>query len=190
MAETSKAHERRKAAGWFDLYIKGDIIDIGCGRIDAHDGADPVTPDCVMHDKDICDAHTMEVYEDNTFDCVHASHVLEHLIDPITAIQNWYRICKKGGHIVISVPHRDLYERKKTLPSNWNLDHKTMWLPGNFDNEPPNTFGLKGVVVRALRGQGLYDISHLETVDTSTNHDQPNEHANGEFSIEMVIRKL
>lgn len=186
MAETSKAHDRRMAAGWFDKYIKGQIIDIGCGRIDAHDGADPVTPDCVMHDKDICDATTMEVYADNTFDCVHASHVLEHLDNPGKALNNWLRILKPNGFMVISVPDRDCYERQKHLPSRWNADHRTMWLyKGHYDH--PKTHNLHAFVCGSL--SGIHVMEYL-LADTSTNHDHPEEHANGEYSIEMVIQKL
>lgn len=186
MAETKKAHQRRESQGWFKKYIKGDVIDIGVGRIDTYDGADIVTPDAVAHDKDICDATTMEVYADNTFDCVHSSHVLEHINDPITALRNWYRICKPGGHIVISVPHRDLYERKTMLPSKWNLDHKFFILPNEC--EPPHTFSLSGMVHQALKGLD-YAIVYMDVADTSTNHDKPEEHANGEYSIELIIKK-
>ncbi len=61
MAETFKAHERRKASGFYEKYIKGQGIDIGCGRIDTFDGIDTISmTDCVHHDKDDCDATTMD----------------------------------------------------------------------------------------------------------------------------------
>lgn len=186
MAETSKAHQRRIDAGWFDKYIKGYIIDVGVGRIDTHDGADPVTPDCVMHDKDICDATTMEAYPDNTFDCVHASHILEHLDQPARALHNWLRICKPNGHLVISVPERDRYERQLHLPSRWNEDHKTMWLY-NTPSLHPWTHNLHRFVAGALSG---IHIVEYQLIDTCTNNDKLNEHANGEFSIEIVVKKL
>jgi ubiquinone/menaquinone biosynthesis C-methylase UbiE len=186
MAETSKAHQRRLKAGWFKKYIKGDIIDIGVGRIDTHDGADIVHPDAVAHDKDICDAHEMIVYPDNSFDCVHASHIIEHLNDPVTAVINWFRILKPGGHLIISAPHRDLYERRKTLPSNWNLDHKFFILPNEC--EPPHTFSLSGIIHQALKGLP-YSIVYFDVANTTTNTDKPDEHANGEFSIEAIIKK-
>lgn len=114
MAETSKALPRLKANGFYARHIVGKkVIDVGVGWLDTHDGADPICEWAEMHDKDICDATTMEVYEDESFDTVYSSHILEHLSDPITAIKNWLRICKKGGVVFISVPHRDLYERKK-----------------------------------------------------------------------------
>lgn len=185
MAETSKAKPRLRANGFYDNHIVGKkVIDVGVGRLDTHDGADPICEWAEMHDKDICDATTMEVYEDESFDTVFASHIAEHLVDPITAIKNWLRICKKGGVVFISVPHRDLYERKKTLPSKWNEDHKYFYLP-DF-SEPPCTFSLQHIIASATDGQLRFS---METIDTSTNHDKPEEHANGEFSIEIIIYK-
>ncbi len=183
MAETSKAHKRRLKSGFYEKYIQGYGIDIGCGRIDTHDGTDPIAlENCIHHDKDICDATTMDAYPANHFDYVYASHILEHLDNPILAIQNWIRICKKGGHVIISLPHRDLYERKKTLPSKWNLDHRYFYLPDAC--EPPHTFSMKGI----LQAAGVFKYS-MKVIDTSTNHDKPEEHANGEFSIEVIIKK-
>jgi ubiquinone/menaquinone biosynthesis C-methylase UbiE len=183
MAETRKAHKRRVKEGFYRKYINGQGIDIGCGRIDTHDGADTISlTDCIHHDKDICDATTMETFQDNEFDYVYASHVLEHLDDPVTAIKNWQRICKPGGWIIISLPHRDLYERKKTLPSRWNEDHRYFYLPDRC--EPPHTFSVAGI----LRQAGV-DKYKMKVIDTATNADRPEEHNNGEFSIEVIIRK-
>ena len=184
MAETRKAYPRRFQEGFFEKYIKGHGIDIGCGRIDTHDGQDTISQDAVHHDKDICDATTMDAYADETFDYVYASHVLEHLSDPVTALKNWYRICKPGGHIIISLPHRDLYERKKTLPSRWNEDHKYFYLP--FACEPPHTFSVSGLLHAAFTFPFDYE---MRVIDTATNADRPEEHNNGEFSIEVIIEK-
>jgi predicted SAM-dependent methyltransferase len=185
MAETRKAHARRIASGFYEAYIHGKGIDIGCGRIDTHDGLDTISPNAVHHDKDDCDATFMDIYPDNDFDYVYASHVLEHLSDPVTAVKNWLRICKPGGVVIISVPHRDLYERKRTLPSRWNADHKYFYLPGECD--PPHTFSLWGVVASAAVNHEL--VESFEVIDTATNADRTEEHNNGEFSIEVIIRK-
>lgn len=194
MAETSKALPRLKANGFYDKHIVDKkVIDVGVGRLDTFDGADPICEWAEMHDKDICDATTMEAYEDELFDTVYASHILEHLNDPIAAVKNWLRICKKGGVVFISVPHRDLYERKKTLPSKWNEDHKFFILSDK--NEAPCTFSIRDIVDEAVRryvketGKKLKGFPDIEVIDTSTNHDKPEEHANGEFSIEVIIYK-
>jgi SAM-dependent methyltransferase len=186
MAETRKAHARRLASGFYEKYIHGKGIDIGCGRIDTQDGLDTISPDAFHHDKDDCDATFMDIFPDNEFDYVYASHVLEHISDPVTAVKNWLRICKPGGVVIISVPHRDLYERKRTLPSRWNEDHKYFYLPQECD--PPHTFSLAGVVNHACNGVQR-TIEAFEVIDSATNADRPEEHNNGEFSIELIIRK-
>jgi len=85
--------------------------------------------------------------------------------------------------VFISIPHRDLYERKKTLPSKWNADHKYFYLP--YQSEPPHTFSVDSILTKFFEYYS-YDI---RVVDTSTNNDKPDEHANGEFSIEILIKK-
>ncbi len=61
--------------------------------------------------------------EDETYDFVHSSHCLEHLLDPAEGLKNWLRVIKPGGHIVVTVPDEDLYEQG-IFPSTNNKDHK------------------------------------------------------------------
>lgn len=44
---------------------------------------------------------------DESFDFVINSHVLEHFLDPINALLEWYRVVKKGGIIFMIVPHKE-----------------------------------------------------------------------------------
>jgi SAM-dependent methyltransferase len=48
--------------------------------------------------------------EDSSQDYVISSHVLEHLPNPIQALQEWSRVVKPGGTIFLIVPHRDASE--------------------------------------------------------------------------------
>ena len=182
--ETSKAYERRLKSGWFDKHIKGKVIDIGCGRFGSF-GADPITPDCEMHDIDICDAQTMEVYQDATFDTVYSSHVLEHMDDPRKAVLNWWRLVKPGGHLIISVPEMFSYERQLNLPSRWNPDHKTMWV---CDNDLPYHWvhELKFFTFACL---GVQFVCEYGKAVSCTNLSDLNRHGDGEYSIEIILRK-
>ncbi|MGC5376479.1 methyltransferase domain-containing protein, partial [Salmonella enterica] len=87
--------------GFFDKYIKGTGVDLGVGRIDSIYGADPVHPDVQQWDKDDGDATFMESVADNTYDYVHASHILEHIENPYLALRNWLRILKPGGYLIV-----------------------------------------------------------------------------------------
>ena len=169
VGETAKAHERRKKEGWFERFAPPDLpgIDIGCG-------IDPLNDSFLLWDKiyDCSDATFMDGVPDNIFKTVHSSHLLEHLTYPVIAVQNWWRITAPGGNLIIIVPHRDLYELKKELPSIHNPDHKSFWLP--TESEPPHTFSLAAVISTATKTKNFL----MRVLDTD-----------GEYSIEAIVQK-
>lgn len=178
--EASKARARRLREGWFEKYIFDPGIDIGCG-----DDALNHTFRRFDWSRGDGDATIMEGIPDNTFMTVFASHVLEHLKYPQVAIRKWYDILKPGGYLLIAIPNRDLYERKRIPPSNWNPEHVYFWLPE--EEEPPCTKSLKHEVLRAVPEANIVDLRIIsEGYDFSV---QKNEHATGEYSIECVIKK-
>lgn len=178
--ESSKARDRRLRDGFFEKFCNGKGIDIGCGN-------DPLTEDCDKWDFLYMspDATYMEGIPDNTYDFVYASHCLEHLDDPELALKNWFRITKPGGHMIVSVPHRDLYEKKRTLPSRWNYGHKLFFLLDRDD--PPSTFGLVPMIVRALEN---YRMIYAKECSDGWEPLPPDVHSTGEYAIEIVIKKL
>lgn len=99
-------------------YLTGRGIDIGCGP-------DPVRPDVVRFDIEHGDANriTAFVNEPEGFDYVFSSHCLEHMSDADGAIQEWWKLLKPGGVMVVIVPDEDLYEQGY-WPSLFNPDHK------------------------------------------------------------------
>jgi SAM-dependent methyltransferase len=180
--ETSKAHERRLREGWFERYAPSDRsgIDIGCQF-------DPINEtfrrfDWVFGDGD---ATIMEGVSANTYHTVYASHILEHLQFPHKAIQRWYEIVEPGGHLIICVPSRDLYEKKRFPPSNWNPEHVYFWLPEV--EEPPCTKSLKHEVLRAIPDA---DIVSLRVLDSGYDYSLgADEHPVGEYGIEIIVKK-
>jgi SAM-dependent methyltransferase len=181
--ETSKSHARRSREGWYARFAPEDQsgIDIGCQY-------DPINEtfrrfDHIYGDGD---ATLMEGVPDSVFATVYASHVLEHVVEPEVALRNWYRILKPGGHMIVMVPHRDMYEKKTTLPSTWNPDHKWMWLLDR--DEEPHTLGLEHVIRRA--GLPGAEVVSLKILDEGYDYSLPADvHAVGEFSIEAIIKK-
>lgn len=178
--ETSKARARRKADGFFAKYADGkDVLDVGSQF-------DPLLPYGDRYDRHHGhgDAQYLEEIADESYDTVYASHILEHIVDPDVAIRNWLRVCRPGGHLIISIPHRDLYEKSTELPSKWNPDHKHYFLPDK--DEAPCTLSLKRL------GEGVADIAEIVTLDVRNDgfhSDGPGIHSTGEFSIEMILRK-
>jgi len=178
--ETLLESDRRNREGYFSRYFKGSGIDIGCGT-------DKVTPDCRAWDQMFGhgDATLLAGVEDASFDWVYSSHCLEHLTDAHTALTNWWRVLKNGGHLIVCVPHRDLYERKDHLPSLYNGDHKHFWLP--IYGEPPCTFGLVEVFRNAVKGP--YQLISLRELSSGPALAPMDAHPIGPYSIEMIVRK-
>lgn len=52
----------------------------------------------------ICDATALTPVAGRSVDFVIANHVLEHLTDPLSAIQEWLRVVRPGGHTYVAVP--------------------------------------------------------------------------------------
>jgi SAM-dependent methyltransferase len=175
--ETTKARPRRLSEGFFEKYCRGRGLDIGYG-------GDLLAENCRGFDFEDGDAQYLEGLPDEEFDFVYSSHTLEHLPDPVTALKNWWRVLKPGGYLIIYLPHRDLYEKKKTLPSRWNTDHKHFFLPDRDD--PPDTIGVEPLLKRALSG---FEVVYVKTCREGHTITDPEVHSDGEYSIEAVVRK-
>jgi SAM-dependent methyltransferase len=60
--------------------------------------------------------------DDNTFDYVLSSHVIEHVPNPIAAFVEWNRVIKNNGIIFIIFPKRDADPKDVDRPINKLLD--------------------------------------------------------------------
>jgi SAM-dependent methyltransferase len=178
--ETLKSRGRRERQGFFERYCQGRGIDIGCGD-------DPLTPEVDKWDMVNGDATDMVGVEPDTYDFVYTSHLLEHLFYPVVAIQNWWKILKVGGHLIIVVPHKELYERKDCLVPPLHEDrHKMFFLPDRAD--PPHTLSLLDTVNLAL-GADPREFVYMMTCDEGRIAVDAVSHPQGEYQIELVIRK-
>ena len=175
--ETAKAHARRMREGFFAKYCIGRGLDIGYG-------GDLLSDNCTGWDLEHGDAQSLDGVEDESFDFVYSSHTLEHVGDAALALRNWYRIVKPGGHLIVFVPDRDLYEKKLTLPSRWNSDHKRFFLLDR--HEPPDTAGLLPLIERAIADAKLISARRCDAAHSIVD---PAAHSDGEYSIEVIVRK-
>jgi len=181
MGETSKAKSRRLKEGFFKKYCKGRGLDIGCGE-------DLLFLNCRGWDRKHGDAQYLEGVENSSFDFVYSSHLLENFENPGVVLKRWYEVLKPGGYFILFIPHRDLYEKRKTLPSKWNLEHKHFFLLDKDDL--PDTIGILGLVKEWLYDYKIIYAKVCNIGHTKENAKNPNIHSDGEYSIEIVIQKL
>lgn len=181
--ETEKSHRTRGTAkfeyGFYDKYMAGKGLDIGYRGQTSR--ACPVLPSAIGIDLDYPGYDGLILpFPDQSQDYVFASHVLEHLDNPFGTIREWYRVLKLGGHLVICVPHQDLYEKKKNPPSKWNRDHKQFYLPSDLLSYLETVLPTNGWRLRHCRdNDDGYDYSI-----------PPEQHAGGCYEIECVIQKI
>ena len=55
-------------------------------------------------------------FKSNSFDIVHASHILEHLANPYAAIQEMKRVSRK--YVIVKVPNATYFKATKEDPHN------------------------------------------------------------------------
>lgn len=177
--ETEKSHESRLKNGFYRAFMDGIGLDIGYkGSIV---DAEAVLPTSLGIDLGFpgYDGKTLP-FKDESYDYVFSSHCLEHVSDYKSAIKEWFRVIKVGGHLVITVPHQFLYEKKKNLPSRWNSDHKRFYSPGRLLLE----------IEESLQSN-TYRIAYLR--DNDDNYDYsipPSTHSGGAYEVELVVKKI
>lgn len=176
--ETTKAYSRRKKEGFFEKYCNGKGLDIGFG-------GDLVKKDATGFDFEHGDAQYLSNIRDNSYDFVYSSHTIEHLSNPDVAIKNWFRVLRPNGFLIIYAPHRDLYEKKKTLPSRFNPTHLHFFLPDR--DEEPDTIGILQLIERSLKN---YELIYIKVCNEGFTITDPTIHSDGEYSIEVVLKKL
>ncbi len=89
----------------------------------------------------VAEAGDLAGIPDDSYDAVLASHVLEHLANPLGALAEWRRVVRPGGHILLIVPHRE----------------------GTFDHRRPVTT-IEHLRADAQRETGEDDLTHLEEI--------------------------
>jgi len=117
--------------------VQGEtILDLGCGSSKTVEKA--IGVDMVARDETIttltgqpqsaadvvADVSQPLPFEEGSVDTIIARHILEHMIDPITAIKQWTQVLKPGGRLILAVPLEGL-----VLSIPMNIEHKHAWTP-------------------------------------------------------------
>ena len=132
------------------------ILVVGCGSgIEAAILAEQLSAECIGIDV-IEDFHStasltatlqwgdaMDLeFDDSTFDLIYSYHALEHIADPVLALNEIHRVLQVNGIYWIGTPNRSrvvgyLGSNEATLTEKlkWNLTDWKARLTGNFRNE-------------------------------------------------------
>ena len=137
--------------------LRGRILDIGAG-------SDPITKNAEVFDKAQGDAQQVLLhFPKESFDTVFSSHCLEHMVDPIEAINSWYSLVKPGGHLIVIVPDEDFYEQGH-FPSIFNLDHKATFTIAKSRSWSPKSFNCLDLCTK-LGGEIVYLAQQFDNYD-------------------------
>ena len=69
----------------------------------------------------LCDAHHLAELADASVDVIASSHTIEHLVNPLLALNEWKRVLKPGGYVYSVIPNYKLtFDHRRELTS---LEH-------------------------------------------------------------------
>lgn len=179
--EAGRSYLRRLRSGFLDRFCTGDVVlDVGFSGYDNPLGLTAL-PGAIGVDVDYPGYDGLRLpFDDASVDVVFSSHCLEHIQFDLAAIRDWYRVLRVGGHIVCIVPSQALYEKKRFLPSNWNIDHKRMYSPAKLLESIEEALELNS-----------YRVRHLAENDENFDYSiGPELHSVGCYEIELVIQKI
>lgn len=192
MKECSKSVQRRlHDPNFSNRYFVGDGVDIG-GKPDPlslYSELFPRIRSIRIWDWEDGDAQHMAGAGDGSFDFVHSSHCLEHLVEPREGLKNWFRVLKPGGHLIVTVPDEDLYEQG-VFPSTFNRDHKWTFTIHKQHSWSPKSLNVVDLVLM------LGDAAHVAKIELLTATHRANLPRFdqtltpvGESAIEFIVRK-
>lgn len=151
MNEASKTNQIRPP-DFSARYLSGRVLDIGAGK-------DLVCTWAQGFDVEDGDANHLDRYfPAESFDTVHSSHSLEHMDEPVHALEGWWRLVKPAGFMIIVVPDEDLYEQG-IWPSFFSNEHKSSFRYGKPQGLLPASYDLK-VLCEALPGAEVMNIEY------------------------------
>lgn len=110
-------------------YLKGRGVDLGAGTfkilphaMSVDNGHHEAFGHHIKPDVRVDDAEDLSIFGSQSMDFVYSSHLLEHIVDPKKALKEWWRILRVKGHLVLYLPHDELYP--KCGENGANPDHK------------------------------------------------------------------
>ena len=191
MDETSKSLIRRlNDVRYANTYFKVSGIDIGDGNdsLGKYKQQFPLVEQVREWDLLDGDAQILATIADETYDFVHSSHCLEHIVNPAEAYKNWLRVCKPGGYIITTIPDEDLYEQG-VFPG-FNYEHKTTWTILKEKSWSPASIN---VIEFLYPFRNQIEVLKIELVNGAFKYNEhrydQTYHSISECAIEFIVRK-
>lgn len=172
-------NEAGKAVHRLKGLMVGRGIDIGCGP-------QPV-PGAEPWDVAQGDAQYMLGVPNETYDWVFSAHCLEHMRDPHISIQNWWRILKVGGYLMVLVPDEDLYEQR-VWPSRFNNDHKRTFTCSKDSSWSPVSVNVADLL-RYLPGHNLISLTREDSGYDYENTGKDQTCMGAEAAVQFIVKK-
>lgn len=178
--ESSRFFDEKVRNGFYAKFIrKGTVVDIGYKG----SGNQPLFTESIGLDTDTPNYNGRDFpWPDESIGTVICSHVLEHVADYGHFLREIFRVLKPGGTAILSVPLKDVYERKDFPPSRFNGDHKRFYTVQRLFYE-----------IETSVPRNLYKIVFLEEhfLDKNDFYHKANLHARKTgYEIECVLEKL
>ncbi len=123
-------------------WIKGNVIEVGCGAtltIPHSEGQSVIGVDLYGYGElipstgkisvadFISDVSDLGIFQDNSCDTIIARHILEHLIDPVEALNTWKRVARE--RIIIALPNEAVMQTIQL-----NEEHVHAFTPNSIKN--------------------------------------------------------
>ena len=179
--EVRKTLRTRIDNGFFAMFLSGsNILDIGFRGNDPDN--QPIVPWAIGVDQDFPDYDgTTLPFENVSQDAVHSSHCLEHIPNPAQTLNEWFRVLRIGGFLVLTVPHQQLYDRKPVPTSRWGgNEHLRFYTVASLAQEIEEALPVGEFRYRLIRDN-----------DAGFDYDRsPTEYPAGCYEIEVVLQRI
>jgi SAM-dependent methyltransferase len=98
------------------------VLDVGCG-INKFPGSIGIDRNPRTRADLLCDLdHFPYPFRDNSFDAVRAIHVIEHVSDVILAMEEFHRVLRPGGRLILATPHYTDFSSFCDPTHRWHLN--------------------------------------------------------------------